>query len=98
AGGVGGRYTATDFDRAIRHGLRPDGSPLLIMPSAAFHRLSDRDAADLIAYLQQVPPVDHELPATEVRTPGRLMAAFLLDPAFEVRLERTRADHPPVGP
>src|SRR5690606_11676554 len=33
AGGVGGRYTATDFDRAIRHGLRPDGRPLLIMPS-----------------------------------------------------------------
>src|SRR5690606_27734055 len=47
AGGVGGRYSAEDFDRAIRHGLRPDGSPLLIMPSAAFHRLADEDAAAL---------------------------------------------------
>jgi cytochrome c553 len=98
AGGVGGRYSAADFDRAIRHGLRPDGSPLIIMPSAAFHRLADEDAAALIAYLQQVPPVDHELPATEVRAPGRIMSAFLLDPSMEVRVEPARATRPAVGP
>lgn len=97
-GGVGGRYSAVDFDRAVRHGLRPDGSPLLIMPSAAFHRLSDEDAAALIAYLQQVPAVDQVLPATEVRAPGRLMSAFLLDPAMEVRTAPARATRPPVGP
>ena len=98
AGGVGGRYSAEDFDRAIRHGLRPDGSPLLIMPSAAFHRLADEDVAALIAYLQQVPPVDQELPPTEVRAPGRIMSAFLLDPAMEVHVEPARATRPPVGP
>lgn len=88
AGGIGQSYDATDFDRAIRHGLRPDGSPLLIMPSAAYHRLSDEDAADLIAYLRQLPAVDNVLPQTQVRPLGRVLFAFAIDPAFEVRTER----------
>ena len=90
-GGVGRRYSAEDYDRAIRHGVRPDGRPLLIMPSAAFHRLSDDDAAALIAYVMSVPPVDNPLPPSVVRLPGRLMASFALDPAMEVSTSR-----PPV--
>jgi cytochrome c553 len=97
-GGVGGRYSAEDFDRVIRHGVKPDGRPVFIMPSAAFNRLSNEDAAALIAHLQRLPPVDNELPATEIRTPGRLMSAFLLDPAMEVRLSPAPASRPPVGP
>ncbi len=98
AGGVGAHYTAEDWDRSIRHGVKPDGRPVFIMPSAAFHRLSDEDAAALIAYLQRLPAVDNELPATEIRVPGRIMAAALLDPAFEVRTAPARAERPPVGP
>ena len=98
-GGVGGRYTAEDFDRAIRHGVKPNGRPVIIMPSAAFHQMSDADAAALIAYLQQLPPVDKELPPTEIRAPGRVMAAALFDPAMEVRTGRARAGAaPPVAP
>ena len=83
-GGVGGKYTAATFDRAIRHGIGHDGRGLLIMPSAAFHKLSDTDAADLIAYLSQVPPVDKELPASEIRPLGRVLASFAIDPTLEV--------------
>lgn len=84
AGGIGDEYDAEDFDRAIRHGVKPDGRPLIIMPSAAFHSMSDDDAAALIAYVRQVPPVDNELPATKVKALGRVMAAFAFDPASEV--------------
>ncbi|MDX1420503.1 MAG: cytochrome c [Rubricoccaceae bacterium] len=98
AGGVGRAYTAEDLDRAIRHGVKPDGRPVMIMPSAAFHQMSDEDAAALIAYLQQVPPVDNELPPTEFRVPGRIMAAALLDASMEVRTEPARATRPAVGP
>lgn len=87
-GGIGGTYSVEDLDRAIRNGVRPDGRPLIIMPSAAFHNLSDRDAAALIAYLRTVPPVDRELPETRVKAMGRILAAFSLDPAFEVRTAR----------
>ncbi len=88
AGGIGDDYDAADFDRAIRHGVRPDGRPVIIMPSAAFHALSDEDAAAIIAYIKQVPPVNNELPPTEVRPLGRLMSAFAFDPAMEVRQAR----------
>lgn len=97
-GGVGSRYSAADFDRAIRHGLRPDGTALFIMPSAAFHGLSDDDAAHLIAYVQSVPPVDNELPPTEFRTLGRILSAFAIDPALEVRTAPARASAPAVAP
>ena len=32
-GGVGGTYTDTDRIRALRHGVAPDGTPLVFMPS-----------------------------------------------------------------
>lgn len=87
-GGIGASYSVEDLDRAIRNGVRPDGRPLIIMPSAAFHNMSDRDAAALLAYLRTVPPVDNELPETQVKAMGRILAAFSLDPAFEVRTAR----------
>jgi len=34
AGGVGDVYADVDWVRAIRHGVRPTGKPLLVMPSA----------------------------------------------------------------
>ncbi|HEX2094513.1 MAG TPA: c-type cytochrome [Longimicrobiaceae bacterium] len=97
-GGVGARYTDEDWDRAIRHGVKPDGRPVIVMPSAAFHRMSDEDAAALIAYLRTLPPVDHPLPQTEIHAMGRIVAVFQ-DLTNEVRTGPARAGHtPPVGP
>lgn len=92
-GGVA-TYTPADFDRAIRHGIKKDGRPVIVMPSAGFHNLSDGDVAAIIAYIKSLPPVDKELPATELRVPGRIMAAALLDPAMEVRAQRARTEAP----
>ena len=97
-GGVGAHYTAEDFDRVVRHGVKPDGRSVIIMPSLAFHGISDDDMAAMIAYLQQVEPVDTEHPPTEVRLMGRLLAAGPFDPAFEVSTERPRATAPELGP
>ncbi|MEX2583205.1 MAG: cytochrome c [Gemmatimonadota bacterium] len=97
-GGVGGQYSPETFDRAIRHGVGVDGQSLLIMPSVAFNGMSDEDVSHLIAYLQQVPPVDKELPATEVRPLGRILSAFAIDPAFEVRTGAARVTAPPPAP
>lgn len=98
-GGLAARYTPEDFDRSIRHGVKPDGRGVLIMPSAAFHRMSDQDVAAIIAHLKSAPPVDNELPPSEVRLPGRLLAAAgAVDPAAEVRTTSARSGAtPPVG-
>ncbi len=92
--GVGGAYTATDWDRAIRHGVRPDGTALFIMPSSAYHAISDAEAAALIAYLRALPAVESDLPATEWRLPGRLLAAGPIDLAAGVHPEPTPATSP----
>lgn len=98
-GGIGARYTAEDFDRAVRHGVKPDGRSVFIMPSAAYHQgLSDADMAAMIAYLQQLPPVDNELPQTEVRPLGRILSAGPVDPTFEVNLAPARAEAPAPAP
>jgi len=51
-------YTVGDWERAIRHGIGPDGRGLLIMPSYEYAGLSDEQVAQMIAFLQTVPPVD----------------------------------------
>jgi len=72
-GGIGAQRTEEDLLRSIRHGVRPDGTPLLFMPSTEFYYLSDKDMSGAIAYIRSVPPVDNEMPASELSTTGRIV-------------------------
>lgn len=86
-GGVGNSFSVEDWDRAIRYGVRPDGSALMFMPSRTLHNLSDEDTAAMIAYFQQLAPVDNELPKTELRAIGKILAGTgALDVTREVHL------------
>jgi cytochrome c553 len=98
-GGVASRYrTIQDWDRAIRYGVRPDGTALLVMPSRAFHHLSDADAGALIALLQSLPPVDNVLPEREIKPLGQvLLATGGIDIASEVHTAPDRKPAPPYG-
>lgn len=73
AGGIGASYTDADFVRAIRHGLRPDGTPLFIMPSGAFYYFSDEDLGAIIAYVQSVAPVDNDLGLKFPKPMGKIL-------------------------
>jgi len=96
-GGVGGTYTDLDWERAIRHGVRRDGSSLLFMPSLEFQFLNDDDMAALIAYLKQVPPVDRERRANSVGPIGR--ALYLKGDLALVPAERVNhRTHPSAVP
>jgi len=66
-------YTTEDWVRAIRHGVGPEGKPLLIMPSQQHYAMSDEDMGALLAYIQSLPPVDNELPELELALFPRLM-------------------------
>ena len=59
-GGIGAQRTDEDLLRAISHGLRPGGTPLLFMPSTEFYFLSDTDLGRVLAYIRSMPPVDNE--------------------------------------
>lgn len=51
-----GHYTFADFQRALREGVRPDGSPILPDMPRAFSAMSDEDMRLIFAYLQSLPP------------------------------------------
>lgn len=48
-------YAETDWVRTLRHGVKPDGRPLMIMPGEEYSRLTDADLAALIGYARQLP-------------------------------------------
>ena len=52
-------YTTAEFVRALRHGIRPDGSSVQpAMPTFAYFHLSDRDLTALVSYIKSLPVVD----------------------------------------
>lgn len=65
-----GRWTDAQVVRAIREGIRPDGS--LIgppMPFELYRGISDRDVAAMVAYLRTVPAVRNTVARSEYRIP-----------------------------
>ena len=96
-GGIGATYTDLDWERAIRHAVRPNGDGLLFIPSVEFQWLSDEDLAALIAYLKSVPPADRESTPNKVGPIARaqyLKGDLLLVPAEQVNHEQ----HPAAVP
>jgi mono/diheme cytochrome c family protein len=81
-GGVGSGYTDQGWVRAIRHGIRPDGTPLLFMPSTEFYFLSDEDLGAVIAYIKSAPPADHELPRSSISWTGRIVMTLVSSITF----------------
>jgi hypothetical protein len=58
-----GKWADADIAKALRTGVRPDGSRLLPpMPWQNFSSVPDDDMKALIAYLRSITPVKHEEP------------------------------------
>ncbi|HYJ96837.1 MAG TPA: cytochrome c [Burkholderiaceae bacterium] len=49
-------YKPEDWDRALRHGVKPNGTPAMIMPSEDYNRFTDADLVALVAYARTLPP------------------------------------------
>lgn len=73
AGSVVKKYSDSDWDRAIRHGVNRKGHPLIFMPSNEYAHLSNKDISDLTAYLKQIPPVNRSVPKSKIRYLGRAL-------------------------
>lgn len=73
---IEGRYDADGLAAAIRHGVRPDGTPLRFMPARDYHRLSDADTAALVRYLQSLPPRPAPTETTVVGPLARVLHLF----------------------
>jgi mono/diheme cytochrome c family protein len=55
AGSVTATYRTEDWVRTVRHGVKPGGEPVMIMPSEDYNRFTDNDLGALLAYIKQMP-------------------------------------------
>jgi mono/diheme cytochrome c family protein len=97
-GGVGGQLSDLDWERAIRHGVKPDGSVLLFMPAEDYQAINDEDTGALIAYLKTLPPVDREPGKNSVGPIGRALYVKGDLPLVPAEMVDHSAKHPAQVP
>lgn len=96
-GGVAARYTEVDWVRTIRHGIKPDGRPLLIMPCEEYNRFVDDDLAAVVAYVRQLAPAGGA--QAELRLPMPVKALYALGVVKDAseKIDHTLAPAQPVA-
>lgn len=84
-GGKIGNYDDVALERLLRHGIKSDGTPALVMPSEEYTKLADDDVAAIIAYLRSVPAVDRELPEKNLKLVARgLLTGGVIKHAYDI--------------
>ncbi len=72
-----GRWSESDFLRAMTEGTAPDGSPFYpAFPYTSYTRMERQDLLDLKAYLDTVKPVRNTVPPHELRFPYNIRPAL----------------------
>lgn len=69
-------YRGEDWVRTVRHGVKPDGRPVFLMPSEDYNRFTEDDLAALIAYARSLPPASGGVGVVELSLPVKLMYGF----------------------
>ena len=68
------KYTAADWDRIVRHGVKPNGTGTP-MPSKDFFEMSDRELSDIVSYIRSLPAVNKEVPPVALGPLGKVLVA-----------------------
>ncbi|ALI98699.1 c-type cytochrome [Rufibacter tibetensis] len=90
-GGLPANYSTSDWVRALRHGVGQDGLPLLFMPSHETTLLSEQDMAAIIAYCQNLAPVNNPLPVSDLGPVTKVMTYFDKMPLLSVeKIDHTK--------
>ena len=84
-------YSTVDLERSIRHGVKPDGRAVVLMPSDMFFNLNDADLGAIIAYLRSVTPATDTIPPSEIYFLGRAGVAFGAFPTMAEQIDHAEA-------
>ena len=97
AGSVTRGFSAADWDRAVRHGIRHTGQSSS-MPCREFLNLSDHELSDIVAYIQSRPPVDRTMKPVGIGPVFSFVVGFNSDalPAFTIDHQKAHPIEPPV--
>jgi mono/diheme cytochrome c family protein len=93
-GGRGAALTNSDWERAVRHGVRRDGTPLFVMPAQEHNGMSDEELGALVAYARSLPPAPDAPPAARVGPLGRALYLAGQIPIFPAEAIDHARPHP----
>ena len=90
-GGVVAAYAPVDWVRTLRHGIKPDGRPILVMPSEDYSHLTDVDVAAVVAYVRQLPRAAGQRAIVQLPLPVKVLyaAGVVRDAAEKIDQGRT---------
>ncbi|HEY1055401.1 MAG TPA: c-type cytochrome, partial [Emticicia sp.] len=75
-----GKRTDGELARALRYGVRADGTAMFdFMP---FHNVSDEDLTALVSYVRTLKPINKPRKEHEFQPMGRIIKAFLVEPVW----------------
>jgi len=76
-----GNWSDGEIVRAIREGVRHDGTPLFpMMPYPDYKSMSDDDVQAIVAYLRTLPARQHSVPERKLDFPVSLLVKFMPHP------------------
>lgn len=93
-GGRGKDLTDADWERAVRHGVRRDSTPLFVMPAVEHTGMTDEDLAAIIAYARSLTPDEAKPPKSRA---GPVLRALFLAGVASV-LSAEEIDHAKAHP
>lgn len=96
-GSVVTSYQPVDWVRTLRHGVKPDGTPLRVMPSEDYNRLTDDDLASIVAYVRQMSPASGGPAVVQLPLPARVMYGFGLIPDAVEKIDHRLPPSTPVA-
>lgn len=80
----GGNWTDDEYARAIREGIKHDGTRIFpLMPYPDYRVLSDEDLASVVVYVRSVPPVHNSLPKSKIIFPVNYLVRSAPEPVTE---------------
>lgn len=98
-GNVVGTYGPADWERTLRHGVKPDGRPLMVMPSEDYNRLTDEDTAAIVAYVRSLSPAPGGAAVLQLPLPVKALYGFgwMQDAAAKIDHRLPPAEPVPEG-
>ena len=96
-GGVTASYQPQDWVRILRHGVKPDGRPAMVMPSEDYNRFTDQDLASIVAYVRSLPPQTGGAAVVDLPLPVRVLYGFGAIPDAASRIDHSLPPAQPVA-
>jgi mono/diheme cytochrome c family protein len=91
------KYSEADWVRTIRHGVKPDKRPILIMPCEDYNRFTDADVAAIVAYVRSLPAAQGEIGRIEMPLVMRALYAADVVPDAPQRIDHALPPAKPVA-